>query len=1217
VDAQIASGAPDANANTKGKIQLAGDLTGSATSPTIATGVITSAKITDETIVNADISTTAAIIDTKLATIATSGKVSNSATTATDANSASAIVARDASGNFTAGTITANLTGNVTGNLTGNAATATKLAATKNINGVAFDGSSDITVTAAAGTLSGTSLNSTVVSSSLTSVGTLTNLTVTNPIAGSITGDAGNVTGTVAVANGGTGATTLTGYVKGSGTSAMTASASIPVADVTGAAPLASPTFTGTVGGITKSMVGLGNADNTADADKPVSTAAQTALNLKAPLESPTFTGSPVLPTGTTGVTQSSGDNSTKLATTAFVTSSLSAGAPNATTAATGKVQLAGDLAGTNSSATSPVISDNAITTVKINGDAVTSAKIADGTIVNADISSTAAIVDTKLATIATSGKVNNSATTATDANTASAIVARDASGNFTAGTITANLTGLASNATNINGGAIGAIPYQSAANTTILLTGNTAATKKFLTQTGDGSAATAPVWAGVAVSDITGTLPVANGGTGATTASANVVFAGPASGAAAAPSFRGLVATDLPAGSTNYVINGTTQQASTNFNISGTGTIGSTLDVTGNATIGGTATISGATKISSLTESKGVFTDASKNLTSTGTLGTDQGGTGMASFNSGSAMYATSTSALTTGTLPTSAGGTGLTSYTSGGALYTTSTTAITSGTLPLSAGGTGSTTQNFVDLTTAQTVAGAKTFSGNTAVSGNSTFTVGTGATTLGGTLAVTGTTTLTGAANLNGGLTMDTDKFTVADGTGNTTIGGTLVIGTTTPDPSAQLDVSATNKGFLPPRMTASQRNNIPSPAAGLMVYQTDGTSGLYYYNGTAWIYIINSTTNVVSVVNGGTGTTTSTGTGSVVLNTSPSFTTPSLGAASATSIVVPTITGGTGTTQTLTFKPTSGNGTTGADHIFQVGNNGGTEAMRILNNGKVGIGNNSPGATLEIGSSNGSVPGNLILNPTTTGSGIEGAEINLRPAPISTSPAAQTWVLDQVSNDNNPRLRIFPSVSGETRGFTIKDNGYLGIGTGTPSNKLHVQSSDENSVYIESTTADNNGMLILNANTNQNWTYNWHEFMYFRNQGSNIGSIIGSNGGNMVSFNTSSDYRLKTDYKGYNGLDLVNKIKTYDYAWKRDSSRMYGFVAHELQEVIPYLVSGTKDAVDSTGKIIPQAVDYSKLTPILVKAIQEQDIKLKDQQKQIDELIKRIEVIENKK
>jgi hypothetical protein len=56
-------------------------------------------------------------------------------------------------------------------------------------------------------------------------------------------------------------------------------------------APLASPSFTGTVTGITKSMVGLGNVDNTADTAKPVSTAQQTALDLKAPLASPTFTG--------------------------------------------------------------------------------------------------------------------------------------------------------------------------------------------------------------------------------------------------------------------------------------------------------------------------------------------------------------------------------------------------------------------------------------------------------------------------------------------------------------------------------------------------------------------------------------------------------------------------------------------------------------------------------------------------------------------------------------------------------------------------------------------------------------------------------------------------------------------------------------------------------------------------------------------------------------
>jgi len=103
----------------------------------------------------------------------------------------------------------------------------------------------------------------------------------------------------------------------------------------------------------------------------------------------------------------------------------------------------------------------------------------------------------------------------------------------------------------------------------------------------------------------------------------------------------------------------------------------------------------------------------------------------------------------------------------------------------------------------------------------------------------------------------------------------------IGTTTPNASAKLDVFSTTKGFLPPRMTNAQRTAISSPAEGLMVYQTDGTSGLYYYGSSSWIYIINSTTNVVSVVNGGTGTTTSTGTGSVVLSTSPILVTPNLG------------------------------------------------------------------------------------------------------------------------------------------------------------------------------------------------------------------------------------------------------------------------------------------------------------------------------------------------
>ena len=129
-------------------------------------------------------------------------------------------------------------------------------------------------------------------------------------------------------------------------------------------APLASPTFTGTVAGITSTMVGLGNVDNTsnateraatatltnktltspvintptgivkgdvglgnvdntADTAKPVSTAQQTALDLKSNLDSPTFTGTPTLPTGTIATTQTAGNNTTAVATTAFVSTAV------------------------------------------------------------------------------------------------------------------------------------------------------------------------------------------------------------------------------------------------------------------------------------------------------------------------------------------------------------------------------------------------------------------------------------------------------------------------------------------------------------------------------------------------------------------------------------------------------------------------------------------------------------------------------------------------------------------------------------------------------------------------------------------------------------------------------------------------------------------------------------------------------------------------------
>jgi len=104
--------------------------------------------------------------------------------------------------------------------------------------------------------------------------------------------------------------------------------------------------------------------------------ALQTSLNNKADLNSPVFTGTPSLPTGTMGVTQTSGNNSTALATTAFVqTAMASATVVDANTSTKGKIQLAGDLGGTGTTAAAPVISDNAISTVKIANGAVTDAK--------------------------------------------------------------------------------------------------------------------------------------------------------------------------------------------------------------------------------------------------------------------------------------------------------------------------------------------------------------------------------------------------------------------------------------------------------------------------------------------------------------------------------------------------------------------------------------------------------------------------------------------------------------------------------------------------------------------------------------------------------------------------------------------------------------------------------------------------------------------------
>ena len=102
---------------------------------------------------------------------------------------------------------------------------------------------------------------------------------------------------------------------------------------------------------------------------------------------------------------------------------------------------------------------------------------------------------------------------------------------------------------------------------------------------------------------------------------------------------------------------------------------------------------------------------------------------------------------------------------------------------------------------------------------------------------------------------------------------------------------------------------------------------------------------------------------------------------------------------------------------------------------------------------------------------------------------------------------------------------------------------------------------------------------------------VGTIATSS--SATAYNTSSDYRLKENISPMTGaLATVAQLKPVTYKWKADGKDGQGFIAHELQVVVPDCVSGEKDAVDADGKIKPQGIDTSFLVATLTAAIQEQ-------------------------
>lgn len=110
--------------------------------------------------------------------------------------------------------------------------------------------------------------------------------------------------------------------------------------------------------------------------------------------------------------------------------------------------------------------------------------------------------------------------------------------------------------------------------------------------------------------------------------------------------------------------------------------------------------------------------------------------------------------------------------------------------------------------------------------------------------------------------------------------------------------------------------------------------------------------------------------------------------------------------------------------------------------------------------------------------------------------------------------------------------------------------------------------------------------------FRNSGGNaVGSISAT--GTATAYNTSSDYRLKENVASVtDGITRLQQLKPSRFNFIADPDRTVdGFIAHEVQTVVPEAITGEKDAVDDDGNPVYQGIDQSKLVPLLTAALQE--------------------------